>query len=156
MRRAILLWFCMIAFVLGGCDTRTEDAKEAVRRQLIDPDSAKFQDVRVVETSGAVCGFVNAKNRVGGYDGMAPFFYQAGRGAVLVREVPTEDDFKLAVGLPSVGERIANLMEACEAVSVWEEACSRKISVQSNKYCDLVKNGRGGASIVMEIYEDRR
>ena len=50
---------------------------EGVRSALLDPDSAEFQDVIVVHNSRSrdiyVCGFVNAKNRFGGYVGFLPF-----------------------------------------------------------------------------------
>jgi hypothetical protein len=53
-------------------------AESAVTKLLIDPGSAQFTDVEVIEKGGAlkaVCGEVNAKNRMGGYDGDKTFFY---------------------------------------------------------------------------------
>ena len=50
-----------------------------IRRQLIDPDSAKFEDLvarKVISPNGIgyqVCGHVNSKNRFGGYVGRTPF-----------------------------------------------------------------------------------
>ncbi|WP_297835062.1 hypothetical protein [Thermomonas sp.] len=44
-----------------------------VKQALIDPDSAKFDQVRYISRSGAVCGGVNSKNRMGGYVGMIAF-----------------------------------------------------------------------------------
>src|SRR6266481_974535 len=47
----------------------TEQAKDIVKDILSDPYSAKFEDVRVVGDAPhlMVCGFVNAKNKLGGY-----------------------------------------------------------------------------------------
>jgi len=56
-----------------------EEAKEAVRNLLKDPDSAKFYDVeKVVNThlkKQSICGQVNAKATAGGYVGKKMFLY---------------------------------------------------------------------------------
>jgi hypothetical protein len=51
--------------------------KAAVAAKLIDPDSARFSDVRVTTKNGRqfVCGLVDAKNQKGTYDGAKPFVY---------------------------------------------------------------------------------
>lgn len=46
-------------------------AKQALDAQLLDYPSARFRDVR--GTEAALCGFVNAKNRVGAYTGWSRF-----------------------------------------------------------------------------------
>jgi hypothetical protein len=51
-------------------------AKRAVKRELRDPDSAEFRDVRCgdsEETGPAVFGHVNSKNAFGGYGGFVKF-----------------------------------------------------------------------------------
>ena len=50
--------------------------ENSVKEHLIDPDSAKFSEIRASIDRGeiAVCGSVNAKNRMGGYTGKAPFY----------------------------------------------------------------------------------
>lgn len=53
--------------------------KTVITRQLIDPVSAQFTDFRarkVLSNNGTgyqVCGYVNSKNRLGGYVGKRPF-----------------------------------------------------------------------------------
>lgn len=59
--------------------------KKHVADQLIDSESARIKDINVYarltrhpltkeeQPIGAVCGFVNAKNKFGGYVGMRPF-----------------------------------------------------------------------------------
>lgn len=50
-------------------------ALDSVKRSLKDPDSAKFDGVRMVkyQSGNVVCGSVNAKNSYGGYTGFKPF-----------------------------------------------------------------------------------
>lgn len=48
--------------------------RHAVEDKLTDPESARYKTLRHVQHSGAVCGRVNSKNRMGGYDGFGKFF----------------------------------------------------------------------------------
>ena len=48
-------------------------AKDRLARRLTDPDSVKFRDVFISPRRGAVCGDINAKNRMGGYVGYRRF-----------------------------------------------------------------------------------
>ena len=62
-------------------------AERAVKARLTDPYSAQFSMLRVVDaTQGArvVCGWVNAKNSMGGYVGDRPFVYQEFDNGVIV------------------------------------------------------------------------
>lgn len=47
--------------------------QEAVRARLLDPASAQFRMDGYREGSSFYCGYVNAKNRFGGYTGFQPF-----------------------------------------------------------------------------------
>jgi flagellar basal body-associated protein FliL len=49
-------------------------ATEYIANLLNDPESAKFRNVRFVNSNG-VCGEVNGKNGYGAYAGFTPFFY---------------------------------------------------------------------------------
>lgn len=51
---------------------RVSRAEDVVSAKLFDGDSAKFRNVRVVNTI-TVCGEVNAKNRLGAYIGFSGF-----------------------------------------------------------------------------------
>ncbi len=51
----------------------TQSAKLAVKRDLSDPESAQFRNIKNVGTH--ICGEVNAKNRFGGYTGYRRFAY---------------------------------------------------------------------------------
>jgi hypothetical protein len=50
-----------------------QEVQERVSTVLNDPDSALFRNVMHFEKSGAGCGEVNAKNRMGGYVGYTFF-----------------------------------------------------------------------------------
>jgi len=58
--------------------TAISTAKRVVAERLNDPESAKFGKV-VARTSGIVCGYVNAKNAMGGYAGEKGFIVMAGK-----------------------------------------------------------------------------
>jgi hypothetical protein len=59
------------------------DAKEAVKRLLRDPDSAQFEKLTRNESSKVWCGTVNAKNRMGGYEGYIRFMVAPDGSATL-------------------------------------------------------------------------
>ncbi|TPL96416.1 hypothetical protein FJ960_26115 [Mesorhizobium sp. B2-3-11] len=75
---------------------------EALGDQLIDPYSAKISDLFHGMNNGVVCGRINAKNRMGGYVGYAPFYvYTSDRKAEIIRQEPDEspDGFLLRLNL---------------------------------------------------------
>lgn len=47
--------------------------RETIKRQLKDPESARFRWVAYTGLDELYCGFVNAKNSYGGYVGFKPF-----------------------------------------------------------------------------------
>lgn len=69
-----------------------EIAKEAVRKEMKDPDSALFKNVRL--DGIMICGEVNAKNSMGGYPGYTQFYVIKGSSA----QIDT-DEWKLAANL---------------------------------------------------------
>lgn len=95
------------------------NVKSAVTHSFFDPDSALFRDVRTVRFTSSkptgnprtvTCGFVNGKNRFGGYVGYTPFFVELDNKGLLTnpgRAVGRSDSYNLgiknlceAVGLP--------------------------------------------------------
>ena len=136
MRRVIAAGICVAACLFSGCDTEIQGAQEAVRKQLIDPDSAKFEGVHVIKSTGAVCGYVNAKNRMGGYVGQTPFFYTREAGAVLVKEMPSERDFERVFDSKwSTEDDKLELIYTCMNAHKWENTCNKKGFFPPNKYC---------------------
>ena len=67
------------AICIGGCEKipgtdayKIRIAKEVAARELIDPSSAQFRDLKVRDD--VVCGEINAKNRMGAYVGFKRFY----------------------------------------------------------------------------------
>ncbi|AVS67875.1 hypothetical protein C8245_21345 [Paracidovorax avenae] len=84
-----ILFAAAAVAVLASCGSHGE-AKDAIRKLLNDPESAQFTDLKNGKNKGDVCGMVNAKNRMGGYVGATPFFYEkASETSAIVRAPKT-------------------------------------------------------------------
>lgn len=66
-----LLYTSVLVVLLNFGPGSKHEIQQRVRYDLIDPDSALFRDV--VLGQFAACGYVNAKNRLGGYIGWRRF-----------------------------------------------------------------------------------
>jgi hypothetical protein len=90
----------------GGAYAQTvvmDAAKDAIRRQLKDPPSARFEGLverRAADGSLGVCGQVNAKNAMGGYTGALPFVYDVAARAAYIMDLNavSSPDFDLSYG----------------------------------------------------------
>jgi hypothetical protein len=60
--------------------------KQILERNLIDPESVRYRNVRLNQAKNAVCGEFNSKNRMGGYSGFSRFVV-AGDGRVVSSDV---------------------------------------------------------------------
>jgi len=79
----------------------TQRAKTEVSTALKDPDSAKFRNLKFVDSMGlgeegvdigvAICGEINGKNSYGGYSGFVPFLYH-GKGLSMIYNEDDEID----------------------------------------------------------------
>lgn len=70
----------------------TQDVEARVRQNLKDPESARFDKVTFNTETGAGCGYVNAKNSMGGYVGFQSFIlYKHGR--VDFQDMSEPEDF---------------------------------------------------------------
>jgi hypothetical protein len=63
-------------------------AMAMVRWDLTDPDSARFRAVAISPGGKAVCGEVNSRNRMGGYDGFRRFIAARDKIAVESDKAP--------------------------------------------------------------------
>lgn len=77
--------------VMDGSDAHldegaAETAMRAVLRYLTDPSSAQFYSLGYAKQSDGssdkemICGYVNARNQLGGYTGIEPFFINRATG----------------------------------------------------------------------------
>lgn len=70
MRKVVIA----IALASAGCSVGVQnEAQEAVARDLRDPSSAQFRDVKIYPKY--VCGEINGKNGMGAYAGFTRFWY---------------------------------------------------------------------------------
>lgn len=71
------------AITTTACTSQAErEASEALRPLLVDPDSASYSFV--TRNNDTICGFVNAKNRMGGFTGDQAFFVQDGEAPLIL------------------------------------------------------------------------
>jgi len=156
MKRCILIVALMV-LTLTSCEQlpgAVNDAKREVRQHLVDPSSAQFESVHENPNTGAVCGLVNAKNRMGGYVGATPFVYEKPYGATLVQEEPTERDFERFFETIKYAEPgdYTKLEDKCKSVALWQKKCGTGAYPSSNKYCRLIDEGKSE----MDVYEAAR
>jgi hypothetical protein len=99
----------------AGEDPLITKAKAAVKSELRDPDSARFQDVKVRTTRGkqAVCGLVNAKNSRGGMTGPHPFAYDGEQSYLLVYGPANSTKLSASDLGASMGSRAKNYYRLC-------------------------------------------
>jgi len=98
MRRWVLLAVSSVS--LAACESKAERADrlerqklvpiaqgaiDSIKASLIDPASAQFSDV-TISNGSILCGKVNAKNRMGGYNGSKSFSYNG--IALIEQETP--------------------------------------------------------------------
>lgn len=91
--------------ILSSCDQNTRtiaSVRAAIQKQLIDPQSAQFSDEFIGLGGRAVCGFVNAKNRLGVYTGRKPYqgyYSDSGANASFIPTLPDMDDIRKLASL---------------------------------------------------------
>lgn len=86
-------------------------AMAIARAGLLDPDSAKFDRVHYNAATGATCGLVNAKNRMGGYVG-ARLFIVSSSGSFDVEPDELEIGLSLDEKIAKATKRVAWLEKA--------------------------------------------
>ena len=110
-------WLLLMPLAVPACEAPgpspgeklLAEAKEQVARQLLDPESARFRDLKI-KGKDAVCGEVNGKNRFGGYVGFQPFSYEAATKDVTIFD-------------PEYSQSILHITRICdpEKARSWEE-----------------------------------
>ena len=147
MKKYVCLFVVGATLFIAACEQLpgvVNEAKREVRKSLIDPDSAKFETVFESQSSGAVCGFVNGKNRMGAYVGATPFVYEKSVGVTLVQEPPQERDFERYFESIQYADSsdYTELEAKCQGAVLWEAKCGSQIFPSTNKYCELIHHGK--------------
>jgi hypothetical protein len=102
------------ALLVGACSGASREA----------PESARFTEMQVT-TAGNVCGYVNAKNKMGGYVGKTPFYYRANGEVAVVTPLEDSDfrSFLWNMTNRDSEKRFADLNQRCTAIRQWKEVC---------------------------------
>jgi hypothetical protein len=143
------------ALLVAGCSQQYE---VAVKQLLNDPESARFSEVTKGVSLGDVCGYVNAKNAMGGYVGKTPFYYRANGETAVVP--PIEDnDFRIYLwnitGSDS-DRRYADLSQRCVAVRQWKEVCGFDHPGGVHRLCDVLVRQGNTASLYLILDKEFR
>lgn len=102
MKKITISLLALVA--LSACSpgaSEIEYAKKVVSEELFDPSSAEFSDVAYMD--GAVCGWVNGRNRMGGYVGSTKFLVKDGY-RIFSQDTAWEEAFRAC----SLGNRETN------------------------------------------------
>jgi hypothetical protein len=107
---------------LGACSPQHE---KAVKQLLNDPESARFSEVTQGVSAGDVCGYVNAKNKMGGYAGKTPFYYRVGGETAVMPPIEDSDFRTFFWNMTSRDseKRFTDLSQRCTAVRQWKGVC---------------------------------
>lgn len=145
------LLLSVVAISLSSCDylpTLENEAKKAVASNLIDTESARFENVFTPAGGGVVCGFVNGKNRMGGYAGSKPFIYTADKKHVSIYPgFPTKSDlvsikFSLsATNGNDAEDKLSELKDTCQFPIDWKNQCKIYFVFKDDGICNAVNKG---------------
>jgi len=100
-------------------------AHEAIKKGLFDPTSPLFSE-EVIGDNEMVCGFVNAKNRMGAYVGATPYLYVTDNVASTLPSTPKEALRKFLhsdLNDADWKENLQNVYNECAFVDLWKSGC---------------------------------
>lgn len=135
----ILAMACTV-LLLSACGPHGE-AQKAIKGLLNDPDSAKFSAMADGSSKGDVCGMVNAKNRMGGYVGDTPFFYEALTKTAAIVPPVEEGAFRslwFAIRSGGFESDLGKLSQQCRLVREWPKVCGGMYPASSAPECAIV------------------
>lgn len=154
MRLLLVTVASVFCLALSACGPQGE-AKDAVKSMLNDPDSAKFSHLSNGVSKGDVCGLVNAKNRMGGYVGDTPFYYQKLTMMASMVKPPEERDFKslwLSKRVGSSADEYVELAMKCRAAKKWPEICGSDYPARVSEMCNEFEEGKNIYNFLDEKY----
>lgn len=154
MRLRLIAVASLCCLALSACGPHGE-AKDAVKSMLNDPDSAKFSHLSNGVGKGDVCGLVNAKNRMGGYVGDTPFYYQKLTMMASMVKPPEERDFKslwISKRAGNSSDEYVELAMKCRAAKKWPEICGTSYPARMPEMCDEFDEGKNIYNFLDEKY----
>lgn len=99
---------------LGGCHSAEKAARYAAARDLADPASAQFRNIRA-NHEGVVCGEVNGKDRRGIETGFRKFTYYSHTGNSMLEPANVHAAFDKVDYLCRTASNTADAAKACSA-----------------------------------------
>lgn len=132
-----LILIVTATLLIAGC-TDQGKAKDEVRRLLNDPESARFSQLTPGKQSGDTCGLVNARNRMGGYVGDTPFFFEKSSGTTAIVKSPDDNDFRmlwLGIRSNNFSDDLGRLIAQCAMVEKWAAVCSAPLNHAKHRMC---------------------
>lgn len=152
------LFAVFLAAILSGCGSEYE-AKKALKGLLTDPSSVQFSDLRQGAEPGNVCGFFNAKNRLGGYVGKTAFFYENSTTEVGIVTGVKDSEFQRLwdrIQLSrSFEDEYIDLSLRCDLIDQWGSVCGEKFYGPSSDFCPAFKLKGGGLYQVLKERFDK-
>lgn len=145
------------ALVLVACGSHNE-AKESIKKMLNDPESAQFSSLQDGKKKGDVCGFVNAKNRMGGYVGNTPFWYEKSTGMAAIVKAPEDSDFRslwLGIRLNNYAEDLSKVLMQCRAVDQWGAVCASPLPQAQHQMCSVIQGDPSRIYSALQAAYDR-
>jgi hypothetical protein len=155
MRR---LFMIAMAVAITGC-TGQGEAESGVKQLLNDPGSATFTEVRPGAAKGNFCGLVNAKNRMGGYVGNTPFFYEKSTTTSAIVQPPRTEDFQMywlsIRSKSSTVEELIQLKQKCDLVVRWKSVCGQEYPATQHALCEAASgSGENFYFAMKKVFED--
>lgn len=96
----------LAALALSGCQwipgtdaSKIAQAENDIRAGAIDPASVDFRGVWLNPNNQVVCGEFNGKNRMGGFDGFAPFYHIEGATFIGDQNASPKEQLLFAEGM---------------------------------------------------------
>lgn len=108
----------------------TYQVQQRVKAALFDPDSAKFEGITYNRTTDVGCGYVNAKNKMGGYVGTT-MFIAFGHGGVEFAPREADSAASAVDRLESLNKQIAFLEKARTHCNEGEKSAAAPASAQT-------------------------
>jgi len=117
MRRQLYI-FSLIPLSIIGCShgdsEKIDKIKSIVKERLIDGESAQFTDLKYYKSTNVGCGFVNAKNKMGGYVGKKKFVVSLEQNAA---EIEPNRDLPSPPSMPSYASIESTMRYAAEGAA---------------------------------------